>query len=172
MKKIHRLLPVLIFISSFIILFMMFLPALKNESENIMNGTKAVFGGKITQVGEFLSADVKFSFLNLLAYTLPAILSILFTFTALRYLRTTNTKLFLNILIFFSFVLSIFLFNNLNRNTVGVTTILGVYKDFNYESSYLGAGAIIAMITSIVGAILTALYFIIDIGLPSKFKRI
>lgn len=170
-KRFFKLLPLLIVIAVLITLAMVFLPALTNNDDKIMNGLKAVFGGNVAAVGSFASADIKFSFLNLLAYFLPAFLSLGFMMHVYKTKKSSRLKLIMTIFVLAGFITSTILLSSLGANTVGAIKVLGVTSEFTYKNANLGIGATIAMITSIIGAVLTALFLVLDFLLPNKKKR-
>ncbi|MFA7076744.1 MAG: hypothetical protein WC152_08800, partial [Candidatus Izemoplasmatales bacterium] len=74
--KIQKYLPLVSLVLGLLLLFSAFLTALSSNDEAIMTGITAIFGGNIVDAGIFGSAKVNFSFLNFLAFFLPALVAI------------------------------------------------------------------------------------------------
>ncbi|MGD9887176.1 MAG: hypothetical protein AB7T03_04350, partial [Bacilli bacterium] len=155
-EKIKKSLPLMVLCFSLLLFFSAFLSAIKtDDNEIIMTGTTAIFGGQVAAFGAFLSASVKFSFLNLLAFFLPAILSIALGIYCIFDKEESLPKKILNIAINFSFLLSIVFLAMLPANTKGAYMVFGNEIIFAYEGAKLAVGAILGLIFSSLGFVVS-----------------
>lgn len=162
-KKLQNFLPVVILFLALLIFGSIFLNVLQNNNgEAILTGVTATFGGETFQIGGFLDHKVNFSFLNLLAFSLPALVSIIFVITTINDKKTSMSKLIFGLLLTLSFALSVVLFFQLPENTTHVTTILGNEVTANYGGQDLAIGAILGYVLAILGSITSLIYSLLQ----------
>jgi len=162
-KKLQSFLPVVILFLALLIFGSIFLNVLQNNNgEAILTGVTATFGGETFQIGGFLDHKVNFSFLNLLAFSLPALVSIIFVITTINNKKTSMSKLIFGLLLTLSFALSVVLFFQLPENTTHVTTILGNEVTANYGGQDLAIGAILGYVLAILGSITSLIYSLLQ----------
>lgn len=162
-KKLQSFLPVVILFLALLIFGSIFLNVLQNNNdEAILTGVTATFGGETFQIGGFLDHKVNFSFLNLLAFSLPALVSIIFVITTINDKKTSMSKLIFGLLLTLSFALSVVLFFQLPENTTHVTTILGNEVTANYGGQDLAIGAILGYVLAILGSITSLIYSLLQ----------
>lgn len=162
-KKLQNFLPVVILFLALLIFGSIFLNVLQNNNgEAILTGVTATFGGETFQIGGFLDHKVNFSFLNLLAFSLPALVSIIFVITTINDKKTSMSKLIFGLLLTLSFALSVVLFFQLPENTTHVTTILGNEVTANYGGLDLAIGAILGYVLAILGSITSLIYSLLQ----------
>lgn len=162
-KKLQNFLPVVILFLALLIFGSIFLNVLQNNNdEAILTGVTATFGGETFQIGGFLDHKVNFSFLNLLAFSLPALVSIIFVITTINDKKTSMSKLIFGLLLTLSFALSVVLFFQLPENTTRVITILGNEGTANYGSQDLAIGAILGYVLAILGSITSLIYSLLQ----------
>ena len=162
-KKLQSFLPVVILFLALLIFGSIFLNVLQNNNdEAILTGVTATFGGETFQIGGFLDHKVNFSFLYLLAFSLPALVSIIFVITTINDKKTSMSKLIFGLLLTLSFALSVVLFFQLPENTTHVTTILGNEVTANYGGQDLAIGAILGYVLAILGSITSLIYSLLQ----------
>lgn len=162
-KKLQSFLPVVILFLALLIFGSIFLNVLQNNNgEAILTGVTATFGGETFQIGGFLDHKVNFSFLNLLAFSLPALVSIIFVITTINNKKTSMSKLIFGLLLTLSFALSVVLFFQLPENTTHVTTFLGNEGTANYGFLDLAIGAILGYVLAILGSITSLIYSLLQ----------
>lgn len=157
LDKIKKLIPLITLCLSLLLFLSSFFTVLKtDDNEAMMNGMKAIFGGEIAAFGPFLSANVKFSFPNLLAFFFPAIISIALAIYSLLDKEGITVKKILDLVIFAGFILSIVLIVMLPHNTIGAVDWFGNENTFTYEGAKLAIGAILGLIFAVLGFLLSA----------------
>lgn len=162
-RKLEKFLPILILLFGLLILFTIFFDSLENNNgEAIMRGTTATFGGNPYQFGIYFDHTIHFSIYNLIAYILPAFVSMLFIRMVINTKRTSVPKQFLGLLLTLTFMVSLVLFFQLPANTTHTTNILGVDVNGNFSNLNLAIGPVLGYIFSILGAISSILYTILQ----------
>lgn len=162
-KKLQNFLPVVILFLALLIFGSIFLNVLQNNNdEAILTGVTATFGGETFQIGGFLDHKVNFSFFNLLAFSLPALVSIIFVITTINDKKTSMSKLIFGLLLTLSFALSVVLFFQLPENTTRVITVLGNEGTANYGYLDLAIGAILGYVLAILGSITSLIYSLLQ----------
>lgn len=162
-KRFQNLLPVFILLFGLLILFSMFFDVMQTSNgDGVMTGVTATFGGTPYQISGFFDHTVTFSYLNLLAFGLPALISILFVASVINNKKTSPSKFIFGVLLTLAFALSIVLFFQLPENTTHVTTILGNKISGNYGSTELGIGSILGYIFAILGAVTSLIYAVLQ----------
>ena len=132
-------------IIGFIATLMIVFPALSTSGSNdSYTGLQVVFGHEFIDFGGFGSGEIKFSFINLIAYSLPLIAALVLLFTKAN--RLTSTILF--------GVAAVLLFLVIEFTVVTVT-ILGSVNVIDVEWRY-AIGLIIAASLSIIGCAIGA----------------
>lgn len=130
---------VLGFIATLMILF----PALNtSDSNGSYLGSQVVFGHEFISLGGFGSGEIQFSFLNLIAYLLPAIAAVLLLFSKINQLVST--------IIFLVAAIMLFL---VTEFTVVTVTILSNVTEVSVDWHY-SIGLIIAIVLSLFGFLL------------------
>jgi len=161
-NKIQKFLTLIVFVLSLMLLFSAFLNVLAVNDNSLMTGITAVFGGNIAAVALFVSADINFSFLNLLAFFLPTIIAVVIVIYSLKNPDVNSKKIFLALLMVSVFVLSVILISTIATNTSGTINVFSIETTINYQSASLALGSILALIFSILGSITSALYFVLQ----------
>lgn len=160
LKKIQKVLPLVSLVLGLLLLFSGFFTVLSADGNSIMNGMKAIFGGSAAAIGSFNLATVNFSFLNFLAFFLPAIISIGIAIYGMVNQEMNLIKSILGVVLAVAFVLSVIFISTLPANTTATTAVLGTV--FNYGSADLAIGAILGLVFSILGAITSILYTVMQ----------
>ena len=162
-KKLQSYLPLVSLVLALLLLFSSFFNALSVEGDPIMTGIKAIFGGNIGSIGSFASADVQFSFLNLIGFFLPAVIAIITAIYGIRNQKASATKLFLGLILAVAFILSVIFVSSTPDNTTAMVTLFGGETTFDYGSASLGIGAVLGLIFSILGTISSIMYALVQI---------
>lgn len=157
MKKIEKYLPyALMCIAGLIAIFSLFSAVrtiedatFGSEAESLLGGLKAILGGNVEVIGD---EKVSFSFINLLAFFLPALAAGGFAFVVFKAPNHKPLLILTSVLLTVSFLLSwIFLSNMIyNLNGDGGTTILRAKALFP-DVVKLGFGTVMGIIFSIIG---------------------
>ena len=163
-KKIQSYQPLIIFISGLLTLSGMFFTVLITDDSELMNGIMAIFGGQIGSIGNFAEATINFSFLNLMAFTFPAIFSLLLLVISVRNIHTSLLKLTMGFVVTTVFVLSAILIIQLPQNTTATFSVFSIESTGTYGGAGLGIGAIISLISSIFGGITTLVFSILQLS--------
>lgn len=163
LNKNIKYLPILSLILSLLLLFSIVLPAFSSEGESVMNGIQATFGGNVGSVGDFASADVNFSILNFIAFFLPVIIAITFTLYRLRKPKNKTTNHILNWSLAVVFIVSVFFVSYLPKHTTMTFTLFGNQITGDYVGANLAIGGILALVFSILGAISTIVYGVLQL---------
>ena len=162
-KRLQNFLPVFILLFGLFVLGSMFFDVLQNNNgDAIMTGTTATFGGTPYQFGTFFNHSVHFSYLNLLAFSFPAVIATISMVTVINEKKTSSSKFVLGIILTLTFILSVVLIFQLPENTLNTTTIGSTEVHGNYGSYNLAIGAVMAYIFAILGAIFSLLYAILQ----------
>ena len=163
MKKYKNTLPVLSFLFALLLAVMLVFDVLETDDGNaIMDGFKAVFGGNVGSVGSFASVDVNFSILNLLAFLLPLILSIILIAQS-RGKKKSLTKAIHQVMLVVAFVFTIVIMINLGQYTKGTAELFGSETSYTYEGAKLAIGAILAIVFAGLGTVTTLVEVALDV---------
>lgn len=164
-KKIEQFLPLLMIVSSILIAIMIFFPALSDDESNLINGTMAVFGGEIISFGSLINSRVNFNLVNLFAYLLPLVLTVILFILNVRSNKSSIIKFILSAIILASFVFSLIIFLSLGSYTIITTTTFAGTITSDFSNSDLGIGAILSLIIAIIGIVSSTLHILIIAGL-------
>lgn len=162
-KKLQNYLPVLIFSFGLLVLATIFLDVLKTSNgDAVLTGVTATFGGTPYQASGFFDHTIQFSFLNLIAFGLPALIGLVAVIAVINEKKTSMKKLLFGVLLTFAFVISTVLIFQIPSNTTHITTILGAEISGNFGNLDLAIGGILAYVFSIIGAVLSLVYSVLQ----------
>lgn len=162
-KKLQNYLPVLIFSSGLLVLATIFFDVLQtSDGDAVLTGFTATFGGTPYQFGGFFNHTIQFSYLNLIAFGLPALVGLVVVIAVINEKKTSLKKLVFGVLLTFAFVVSTALIFQIPGNTTHITTIGGAEITGNYNNLNLAIGGILAYVFSIIGAILSLVYSVLQ----------
>lgn len=162
-KKLQNALPLLVLVFGLLIAAMMFFNVLEDsDGKAIMTGLTATFGGTPYQFGAFMTHTVHFSFLNLLAFLLPAFISLIVTILVINHKKTSISKLLLAVILTFVFGLSFVLLLQLPENTKFTnSSIIGDITG-NYSNAKLALSGILSYVFAILGTITSLIYTVLQ----------
>lgn len=166
-KKIEQFLPLIIIVSSLLMAIMIFFPALSDGEDYLIKGTTTVFGGELVSFGSLMNVSVNFNILNLLAYVLPFLLSIILFTVNIRTNKKGLVKLILSVLLLVSFLLSLIVFISLGSYTIVTTEIFNGSGTSDLGGYSLAVGAIISLVLSVIGIVSSTLHLLITASLKS-----
>lgn len=162
-KKLQNYLPVLIFTFGLLVLATMFFDVLQtSDGDAVLTGVTATFGGTPYQASGFFDHTIQFSFLNLFAFGLPALIGLVAVIAVINEKKTSMKKLLFGVLLTFVFVISTVLIFQIPSNTTHITTILGAKISGNFGNLDLAIGGILAYVFSIIGAVLSLVYSVLQ----------
>ena len=183
-KNLIKLFALLSFLFGLGVLIMVFINVVTTGGENptVYTGSDLIFGAKKTTtltvfgVPYDVSLSIDFSFVLLLAFFLPMILSIILFVTEFTN-NNKNVKLIVGIVAFAGFVVSlifIILLKDFSTATISSenSTIQSVIKTFYGQSPYtykfvegyqFAIGAILGMIFAGCGIVSTAIYSVLNV---------
>lgn len=158
-KKLRSSLPVFITLIAILMIVTIFLDVLKNNGDDSITGVKAIFGGELAAFGSFASLSLHFSILNLLAFFLPFVVSIIVTTIVTKDKKRSPLKMVLGSLLIATFAISVILLFQIPENTQASITLFGMEQTINMtENASLGLGAIIAIVLGIAGGLCSIVY--------------
>ncbi|MDD3128738.1 MAG: hypothetical protein PHW21_00015 [Candidatus Izemoplasmatales bacterium] len=160
--KVQKFLPLVSLVFSLFLLFSALFTVLSINDQAIMTGLEAIFGGEIASIAGFASADVNFSFLNFIAFFLPALLTIGIAIYGMKNQETNTVKSILGIVLTIVFILSIILISTMANNTTATLSVMGSDTTFSYEGANLAIGSILALIFAILGTVSSTLYSVMQ----------
>ena len=162
-KKLKEALPLITVVFGALIALMIVFNVLRtDDGDAIMNGLTAVFGGEVAAIGGFVSVDVNFSFLNLLAFFLPLIAAVVLFFLGKKTKKDMIMNVVFGVLLLGVFLFSMIIFTNIGSYTKGTATVGFISGDYTYEGAKIAIGAVFGMIFAIVGVLGSLLHVFIQ----------